>query len=316
VKGRLKSGSWRSRLVRHHAPIVLASAAVFVAFMTLPSFDADAYPHADIVSAAVPRARSGVPTDMAATPTASGATATTTASPGTHGRDPTPATDHGSAQTAPVAGHGGGQAPSHSPGQTAAPIGHGDPVTLSLPSSRDLTVGTGYVALGLLALTLLIGPANLLRGKRHPVSSYLRRDVGLWTAVVSVAHVFVGLQVHGRIADFINYFIDSNGRPWLNSFGLGNWTGLAATVIVVGLLVLSSDAALRTLKARPWKQLQRLNYALFALVIAHAFFYGALVRSTSPYTTLLALAVMAVFLGQAIGFWTWRHRFSGAAPAV
>ena len=59
-----------------------------------------------------------------------------------------------------------------------------------------------------------------------------------------------------------------------------------------------------------WKWLQRLNYALFALVIAHAFFYGALLRVTSPFTLLLVLRIIAVFLGQAVGIWLWRRRDS------
>jgi sulfoxide reductase heme-binding subunit YedZ len=177
-------------------------------------------------------------------------------------------------------------------------------------SSRDFTVGTGYVALGLLAVTLLVGPANLLRRRRNPVSSYLRRDMGMWTAIVGVVHVVFGLQVHGRISEFLNYFFAPGGGPWLNSFGLGNWTGLAATLIVVGLLALSSDFALRRLKAGPWKRLQRLNYALFALVIAHAFFYGALLRTTSPYALLLGVSVVVVFVGQALGIWLWRQRSS------
>jgi sulfoxide reductase heme-binding subunit YedZ len=177
-------------------------------------------------------------------------------------------------------------------------------------NTQQLTVATGYVATGLLALTLLIGPANLLLRKRNPVSSYLRRDMGTWTAIFSVVHVIFGLQVHGtgQLSGFLTYFVAPDGRPLLNSFGLGNWTGLAATVIVVGLLALSSDFALRKLKARTWKWLQRLNYALFALVIAHAFFYGALLRVTSPFTLLLGLTVMAVFAGQALGVWLWRRR--------
>jgi DMSO/TMAO reductase YedYZ heme-binding membrane subunit len=93
-----------------------------------------------------------------------------------------------------------------------------------------------------------------------------------------------------------------------NSFGLGNWTGLAALVIVAGLLALSNDAALRKLKAKRWKRLQRLNYALFALVIAHAFFYGALVRTDSPYTMLLLLSVVAAFVGQVVGYGLYRRR--------
>lgn len=178
-------------------------------------------------------------------------------------------------------------------------------------STRRFTVATGYVATGLLALTLLIGSANLLLSRRHPVSSYLRRDAGAWTAIHSLVHVFYGLQVHERLANFLSYFVAADGTPLTNSFGAANWTGLAATVIVVGLLSLSSDFALRKLKARRWKWLQRLNYALFALVAVHAFFYGALVRTTSPFTLLLVITVIAVFVGQALGIWLWRQRYSG-----
>ena len=177
---------------------------------------------------------------------------------------------------------------------------------------QRFTVATGYVATGLLALTLLIGPFNVLLRRRTPVSSYLRRDVGMWTAGFSGVHVISGSLLHGggELAGLLNYFVMPDGSPRLNSFGLGNWTGLAATVIVVGLLAISSDLALRTLKAPRWKLLQRLNYALFALVIAHAFFYGALLRMASPFTILLIVSVIAVFVGQASGIWLWRRRLS------
>ena len=179
---------------------------------------------------------------------------------------------------------------------------------------RRLTTATGYVALGLLALTLLIGPANLLLRRRNPVSSYLRRDVGAWTALFSVAHVVVSLMVHGsgQIQHFLDFFV-ADGSPLRNSFGLGNWTGLGALVIVAVLLALSSDAALRRLKAKNWKRLQRLNYVLFALVIVHAFFYGALLRQTSPYTILLGLLVIAVVAGQFVGILLFRRRYSRRA---
>jgi sulfoxide reductase heme-binding subunit YedZ len=176
-------------------------------------------------------------------------------------------------------------------------------------SRGQLSVATGYLALGLLGVTLLIGPANLLLRRRTPVSSYLRRDVGTWTAVASIAHVILALQPHverGALG-FLDYFVAA-GRPLTNSFGLGNWTGLAALVIVVGLLALSTDRALRELKATRWKRLQRLNYVLFALVVSHAFFYGALLRTTSPFTLLLCCIVIAVFAAQGIGIWLWRRR--------
>jgi sulfoxide reductase heme-binding subunit YedZ len=176
---------------------------------------------------------------------------------------------------------------------------------------RRMTTASGYVALALLALTLLIGPANLLLRRRNPVSSYLRRDVGAWTALFSGAHVVGSLKVHGSgaIGDFLHFFI-VDGIPQTNSFGWGNWTGLTALVIVAGLLMLSSDAALRKLKAKNWKRLQRLNYVLFALVIVHAFFYGALLRETSPYTILLGLIVIGVVIAQLVGVSLFRRRYS------
>ena len=176
---------------------------------------------------------------------------------------------------------------------------------------RQSTFATGYVALALLALTLLIGPANLLLRRRTPISTYLRRDIGTWTTIFSVVHVVLGFDVHGtgRLSDSLRYFV-VDGRPLLNSFGLANWTGLAALVIAVALLAMSTDGALRQLKARTWKDLQRLNYTLFALVILHAIFYGALLQVTSPFTLFGLLTVIAVVTAQAAGIWLWRRRFS------
>jgi sulfoxide reductase heme-binding subunit YedZ len=171
------------------------------------------------------------------------------------------------------------------------------------------TIATGYVATALLALTLLIGPANLLRRRRNPVSSYLRRDLGTWTAIFSVVHVIAGFQVRGDggAFGFIDFFV-ANGKPLVDSFGLGNWTGLAALVIVAGLLALSTDRSIRELKAERWKNLQRLNYTLFALVVLHAIFYGALSRPASPFTVLLFFTVVAVLIGQAAGILLHRRR--------
>ena len=179
-------------------------------------------------------------------------------------------------------------------------------VALVSVAGRGFAIGrlaspTGDVALVLLAVTLLIGPANLMLRRRNPANSYLRRDVGTWTAMWSVVHVVVGFQGHTAGAfGFVDYFV-ADGRPLTNSFGMGNWTGLAATVIVVLLLVLSTDRYLRELKSRRWKDLQRLNYTLFALVVLHAIYYGALRQMTSPFTRVLIGTVITALVGQAVG---------------
>ena len=286
----------RRRLLRHYLPLALVSGLVLVLFMTLPRFDATDYAQADIFSGTFPK-------DL-------------------------PADRRGAMQ------HGAGQPPQQQRGGHPIPQGmleqipeqHRSQIPGLSPTSeevedrslmRRLTVATGYVALGLLALTLLIGPANLLLRRRNPVSSYLRRDVGAMTAVASGVHIVFSLKVHGsgQIRDFLHFFV-ADGSLLRNSFGLGNWTGLAALMVVVVLLALSSDAALRLLKAKNWKRLQRLNYVLFALVIVHAFLYGALLRETSPYTILLLLSAIAVVAAQATGIWLYRRRYSRRTAAA
>jgi sulfoxide reductase heme-binding subunit YedZ len=190
--------------------------------------------------------------------------------------------------------------------------------SLSLVDNGRLSIArlvdsTGYVALALLAISLLIGPANLLLRRRNPVSTYFRRDVGTWTAIVSVFHVLVAFQVHGGggMSSFLDFFL-VGGKPLLGSFGLGNWTGLSALVLVVGLLAISTDRSIRELRAKRWKNLQRLNYALFGLVVLHAFFYRAFLGARSPLTLPLFFTVIAVLAGQAVGVWLWRRRYSRA----
>jgi len=276
------SGDWRHRLLHFHIPLALASVGVIFLWMSLPLFLAvghQSLPQTGTLATSHP------PSEVGAHQSSSQA--------GSH-----PGSGQANDTNHPT---------NHSGGQTANVDGSLNRLSVGL-----FTSATGYVALGLLALILLIGPANLLLGRRNPISSYLRRDVGTWTAIVSVIHVIAGFFVHGPPAPFgervLYYFFASDGSPLNNRFGLGNWTGLAATVIVVGLLALSSDLALQKLKARPWKWLQRLNYALFGLVILHAIYYGALLRVTSPSTLLLGFSVVIVFVGQVVGVWLWRQR--------
>ena len=280
----------RYRFLRFHLPLAIASAVVLFLWMSLPLFQSAGHQGSPQAAQA---------TDHKGQPQA----------------DATPSTMHqgGSHEGTPQAN---GMTPpmEHTGNQTS----NSDRTQNRLLIAR-FTTATGYIALALLGLTLLIGPANLLLHRRLPISTYLARDVGMWAAIVSVIHVIVGFFVHGPPAPIVErilfYFFAPDGTPLINAFGWGNWTGLAATVIVVGLLAISSDAALRKLKAQRWKNLQRLNYALFALVIVHAIFYGALLRITSISTILLGLIVSLVFIGQMVGIWLWRRRHVRAEAA-
>lgn len=326
------SGDLRRRVLRHYLPLALVSGLVLVVFMNLPFFDANRYPppgdlFSEGIKGAYPSGSVAFPGGgQPGSPTGHGGGGPRTPPTAPGGGQPGGLFDHGGGG-APPFDHGGSQPgtpPTDAGGEVGTPHMQSGSQSRasaagfwSAPSMRRFSTATGYVALGLLGLALLIGPANLLRRRRIPVSSYLRRDVGIWTAIASVVHVVFGLLVkHGD--GILAYFFESGDRSRLltSSFGLANWAGLGATVIVAGLAAVSSDAALRKLKARRWKQIQRLSYLLFALVIVHALLYGALWREISPYTILLGLSFLAVLAGQAMGVRLWRQRNARTTAAA
>lgn len=173
-----------------------------------------------------------------------------------------------------------------------------------------ISIATAYVSLLLLAVTLVIGPVKAFRRERVAVSTDLRRDVGIWTAIVGFAHVAAGLFVHLGGRPWL-YFLEPaeergaglQGLPLrLDLFGMANDVGLAATLVLGLLLMLSNDLAIRRLGRRRWKSLQRLNYGLFALVVLHAAEYQVLERRTGILVAALALTGMVVIAFQIAGF--------------
>jgi sulfoxide reductase heme-binding subunit YedZ len=157
----------------------------------------------------------------------------------------------------------------------------------------------------LLGVTLLIGPWNLLRRRGNPVSSDLRRDVGIWAGILGIAHTAVGQCVHLR------------GRPWLyyvygaqehhhglrhDLFGFANYTGAVAVVLLAALLATSNDYSLRRFGTTGWKSLQRWNYALFALAAAHAVGYLVIEKQKIPFDTTIAVCIVITVIMQISGF--------------
>jgi sulfoxide reductase heme-binding subunit YedZ len=124
----------------------------------------------------------------------------------------------------------------------------------TLPIVPFITYTSGYLSIFLLAVSLLLGPINLLLKIKNPISTNLRRDIGVFGGLLGLIHSVVGLFMH------------FTGRPWL-------YTGLLGAFILILLVVISNDYFLRKLKAAKWKNLQRFTYLMFVLVIAHCIFY-------------------------------------------
>jgi methionine sulfoxide reductase heme-binding subunit len=163
---------------------------------------------------------------------------------------------------------------------------------------------TAYPALALLAATLLVGPWKVLRRTANPVSSDLRRDIGIWAGILGVVHAGVGQCVHLR------------GRPWLyyvygpgehhhgmrhDLFGLANYTGAVGTLLLIALLATSNDLSLRRFGALKWKQLQRWNYEVFALVAVHSFAFQGVETQKIQWVITVAACVGSAAVLQIAG---------------
>jgi len=176
---------------------------------------------------------------------------------------------------------------------------------------------TAYPALILLALTLLIGPWNLLKKQHNPVSSDLRRDLGIWAGILSLLHTAIGQNVHLR------------GRPWLyyvyaqkehhafpvrhDLFGFANYTGAFSTLLLIALLATSNDLSFRALGGRQWKQLQRWNYAAFALTALHTVGYLTIEKQHPPMVATVAVCIAITVSLQLAGFLKRRAQANGRA---
>lgn len=166
---------------------------------------------------------------------------------------------------------------------------------------------SGYIALVLLAITLWMAPWNLLRGKRFPVSSDLRRDVGIWAAIMTLIHTGFGLNIHFGGYTWLYFFYPSGeGSHWIplrhDLFGFSNQTGAIATFIVILLFATSNDFSLRKLRTPRWKKLQRWNYALFALTVVHTAGYQAIESQRPAFVATLVISVTITLVLQAVGF--------------
>jgi len=172
-----------------------------------------------------------------------------------------------------------------------------------------LTIGFGYICLALLVISLIIGPLKLLRQRRNPVNVYLRRDVGIWSGITGCLHVIAALLDHrgGQILEyFFRFTADGGIMPLLNRSGIANYIGLAATILIVLLLVTSTDFSLRRLKGKRWKALQRLNYVLFALVVFHTLIYQQVSRRERLFVEATTILIIVVLIAQIVGVYLYQ----------
>lgn len=168
-----------------------------------------------------------------------------------------------------------------------------------------LSTATAYAGLFFLALALVIGPLNVLRRAPNPLSTYLRRDVGIMAGILALAHTIIGLQVHMQ-GDFIQYFFYRTpvgiGSLRYDPFGIANHLGLVAALITLVLLTISNNLSIRTLGQTRWKRIQRWNYVGAMLVVVHGFIYQALERRALAFVACVLIVAAVAAFAQFLGF--------------
>lgn len=163
------------------------------------------------------------------------------------------------------------------------------------------SLATAYTAAILLAATLTLGAWKVLRGARNlPVSSDLRRDLGIWCAVFSFIHVIFGLNVH--LKSWTQYFWNDSGGWRQDAFGFANYLGAWALFIVFVLAAISNDFSLRFFKSSRWKSIQRWNYVFVFFVAAHGFLYQYVEKRLLPFSYIFGAIALWILIFQLAGF--------------
>jgi len=171
------------------------------------------------------------------------------------------------------------------------------------PQAR-MSLAAAYAGLLFFAATLMVGPFYVWRGRTLPVSSTLRRDLGIWTGIHALMHTLIGLEVYYP-GEFWRNFVNDSGTatmaPRTDLLGWANHTDLLAALLVLMLLCLSNDFALKRLTLRRWKSLQRWAYGAAGLTVLHGWLYQIYERRLLGFVASLAAIVLAIVLAQAWG---------------
>lgn len=181
--------------------------------------------------------------------------------------------------------------------------------------AQRISISTAYTSLLFFAIALSIGPVNLLLSRINPLSINLRRDLGIWSAIMAIIHTVAGLQVHLG-GNFLNYFIYPPTKPHIvpvryDPFGLTNHLGLVCTLIMILLLFLSNNRSIKILGPGRWKKWQRSSYILAVAMPLHGLIYQILEKRIGIYTLLMFTIILTAAVFQISGILQYRkkHKF-------
>lgn len=149
---------------------------------------------------------------------------------------------------------------------------------------EKITRVTGYWTLTFLMVTLAITPVRKLSGWQWPVR--LRRMLGLFAFFYGSLH-FLTYLIVDQFFDWDAIFKDLVKRPYIT-------IGFPAYVLMIPLAITSTDAMIRRLGGKAWKNLHKLVYISAIAGVVH---FGWLVKKdlSNPIAFAIVLALLLGF---------------------
>jgi sulfoxide reductase heme-binding subunit YedZ len=162
-----------------------------------------------------------------------------------------------------------------------------------------ISVASAWICMALLCAALMIGPIYRIGGRLRQANIYIRRDIGVWAGLTGLLHFVAGNVVAMNpiyVGAFVQGAVTPPGVPVREQlFSAGAILGTLIAILLLLLLAISSDWAIRRLGSKLWKRLQRSAHFALWLTIAHGLAYQIL---ESRYLAMLVLVFMgAVLLG-------------------
>jgi sulfoxide reductase heme-binding subunit YedZ len=161
----------------------------------------------------------------------------------------------------------------------------------------DISLATAYICLILMAVVLCLGPLRALRSAPLVLNIYLRRDIGIWSGLAGLVHLFVAteLSMNERyMGAYVNLSTSGlSDAVRMDLFSWGSITGFLVGIFVLLLLILSNNTIMRFVGSTWWKRLQRFAYLTFVLTVLHGFAFQVI----EARNVFLVGIVFAVFIG-------------------
>jgi len=181
-----------------------------------------------------------------------------------------------------------------------------------------LSIVSAYLCMVLLGCALFIGSARAISTGRPGLNMYVRRDIGIWAALVGLVHFFLANALAMNTA-YLDLYVKLSAVPPSAEFRSqlymwGTILGFLVAVLFFLLLGLSSDRMLRWVGTRWWKRLQRTSYLAFIFTALHAFAFQVLESRQGFLVGVVSFVCVVILVAQFAGVAAVRRRSMVAIP--